>query len=218
RRARRPAPPPPPPPPPPPTTGHARRSLRLDAPGSVCDMHTYAALLRGIAPSGKNMSNDKLRGVFEGLGFEKVASVLASGNIVFRSTDTDIVELEDRIQQALNRELGIPGGTIVRSHPELRALLDSDPFPGLTHGRGTYLVATFLKDGAKAPGKLPDQPDPLTRIVGYDKPCRAFLAVIDNSDPGKTPDFMSWLDKTYGKDITTRTWLTVQRVVKKMET
>ncbi|MFD1504926.1 hypothetical protein ACFSBG_04480 [Georgenia yuyongxinii] len=118
---------------------------------------------------------------------------------------------------ALHSELGIAGGTIIRDHAELRALLDSDPFPGLTHGRGTYLTATFLKDGATGPGRLPESPDPRTRIVGYDKAARVFLAVIDNSQPGQTPDFMFWLDKTYGKDITTRTWLTVQRIVKKLE-
>ncbi|MPV35674.1 DUF1697 domain-containing protein [Georgenia subflava] len=180
-------------------------------------MHRYAALLRGIAPSGPNMTNDKLRGVFEDLGFEHVGSVLASGNIVFTSTATDVPALERRIQRALSSELGIPGGTIIREHGELRTLLDSDPFPGLTHGRGTYLTATFLKDGATAPEQLPDQPDSRTRVVGYDPAARVFLAVIDNSDPGRTPDFMSWLDRTYGKDITTRTWLTVQRIVKKLE-
>ena len=100
---------------------------------------------------------------------------------------------------------------------ELRALLNSDPFPGLTHGRGTYLTATFLRDGATTSGMLPKSPDPLTRIVGYDKAARVFLAVIDNGQPGQSPDFMAWLDKTYGKDITTRTWLTVQRIVKKLE-
>jgi uncharacterized protein (DUF1697 family) len=45
-------------------------------------MNRYAALLRGIAPSGVNMTNDKLRGVFEALGFETVGSVLASGTRV----------------------------------------------------------------------------------------------------------------------------------------
>ncbi len=164
------------------------------------------------------MTNDKLRGVFEALGFGQVASVLASGNIVFRSAEADVPALERRIQRALASELGIAGGTIVREHSELRALLDADPFPGLTHGRGTYLTVTFLKDGARAPGRLPEQPDPLTRIVGYDPAARVFLAIIDNSVLGRTPDFMAWLDKTYGKDITTRTWLTVQRIVKKLET
>lgn len=182
--------------------------------GTVTAMNSYAALLRGIAPSNPQMTNDKLRAVFTGLGFTDVASVVASGNIVFRCADTDVPALEDRIQDALNTELGIPGGTIVRSREDLQALLDSDPFPGLTHGRGTYLIATFFK-APQAPAEIPAFDDPLARVVGVDRAARAVLAVVDNS-AGKTPDFMAWLEKQYGKDITTRTWLTVQRVVKKM--
>lgn len=180
-------------------------------------MYRYAALLRGIAPSGTNMTNDKLRGVFERLGLAGVASVLSSGNIVFQSPDSDVAALELLIEDALGKDLGLSSRTIIREHAELRALLDSDPFPGVTHGRGTYLTATFLKDAASAPGSVPHHPDPLTRIVGYDKAARAVLAITDNSDPGQTPDFMSWLEKSYGKDITTRTWLTVQRLVRKLE-
>ncbi|MGW0182832.1 DUF1697 domain-containing protein [Nocardia sp. NPDC003345] len=179
-------------------------------------MTRYAALLRGIAPSNPNMSNEKLRGVFTGLGFESVSSVLSSGNIVFTAESTPAADLEDRIQEALNAELGIPGGTIIRDHAELRALLDRDPFAGYSHCRETYLVATFFKDAAHAKVRPPAEPDPLTTVVGYDRQARAFLAIIDNSSP-KTPNFMAWLERSYGKDITTRTWLTVQRVVKKME-
>lgn len=180
-------------------------------------MTGYAALLRGIAPSNPNMTNDKLRGVLEGLGFERVVSVLASGNLVFRAPEQDVPSLESRIQEALHAQLGIPGGTIVRTAAELRTLLDSDPFPGLTHGRGSYLTATFLKDGATAPARLPERDDPRVHVVGYDPAARVFLSVIDNSEPGRTPDFMVWLDRTYGKDITTRTWLTVQRIVTKLD-
>ena len=180
-------------------------------------MSRYAALLRGIAPNNPNMTNDKLRGVLEGLGLEQVSSVLASGNIVFTAPQQDVAALESRIQQALQHSLGIAGGTIIRERSELRALLDSDPFSGLTHGRGTYLTATFLKDGAGAPPELPADPDPRARVVGFDDTARVFLAVIDNSEPGRTPDFMTWLDRTYGKEITTRTWLTVQRVVRRLE-
>ena len=67
---------------------------------------------------------------------------------------------------------------------ELRGLLERDLFDGLTHGRGTCLVATLLKDGVT---------------------------------PGEVPDVMRWLDRTHGKDITTRTWLTVQRIVRELE-
>jgi hypothetical protein len=87
----------------------------------------------------------------------------------------------------------------------------------LTHGRGVYLTATFFKDAATAPNLLPQQPDRLTRVVRYDRLARAVLAITDTSDRGDAPSFMSWLEKTYGKDMTTRSWLTVQRVVKKLE-
>ena len=180
-------------------------------------MYHYVALLRGIAPSGKNMTNDKLRGVFEGLGFAKVGSVLASGNITFRTTDADVPSLEQRIERELASDLGVTSRTIIREHSELRALLDSDPFPGLTHRRGAYLTATFLKDDATVPDVLPEQPDRRTRVVRYDRVARAVLAITDTSDPVDAPSFMSWLEKTFGRDITTRSWLTVQRIINKLE-
>ncbi|MGN2636673.1 DUF1697 domain-containing protein [Nocardia takedensis] len=178
-------------------------------------MNSYAALLRGIMPSNPNMRNEKLRAVFEGLGYERVATILSSGNVVFSCAETDEAALEDAIQCALNSELGIPGGTIVRSHETLRDLLDRDPFEGLAHTRENYLTVTFFKAQTPEVGD-PVNTDDLTRIVGYDEPSRAFLSVIDNRVPG-TSDFMSWLDRSYGKDITTRTWLTVQKVVAKIE-
>jgi uncharacterized protein (DUF1697 family) len=180
-------------------------------------MPEYAALLRGIAPSGTNMTNDKLRGVFERLGFENVGSVLASGNIVFRSVDMDIPALEQRIEDRLASDLGIASRTIIRTLPELRALLDSEPFPGLSHGRDTYLTATFLKHAPAPPDALTDQPDLHTRVVRYDRTARVVLAITQVSIPGQGPSFMTWLEKSYGQDITTRSWLTVQRIVRKLE-
>lgn len=182
-------------------------------------MIRYAALLRGVAPSLPNMTNEVLRGVFVGLGLADVTSVLASGNILFRSPDPDAPGLERRIEDALARGLGLSCRTILRTHAELRALLDSDPFPGLTHGRGTYLTATFLQDPAAPP--LPatpaSGPGSLTRVVRYDPAARAVLAVTDNSVPGSTPDFMGWLERHCGKAITTRSWLTVGRLVAALE-
>ena len=159
----------------------------------------------------------ELRGVFDGLGFEDVSSVLASGNIIFGSAEADVPALEQRVEDALTTELGLSSRTIIRGSSQLRALVDSDPFPGLTHGRDTYLTATFLKHAAHASGRKPEQPDPLNRVVRYDTASRVVLAVTDNSDPGRASGFMAWLEKAYGRDITTRSWLTVQRIVRRFE-
>ena len=183
----------------------------------VGTMKRYVALLRGIAPSGANMTNDKLRGVFEGLGFTAVGSVLASGNITFLTAEADMAALETRIEEALISGLGVSSRTIIREYSELRSLVDSDPFPGLTHERRTYLTATFLKAAQVSPDVMAAEPARSTRVVRYDRAARAVLAVTDNSEPAAASGFMTWLERSCGKDITTRSWLTIQRIVKKLE-
>lgn len=162
------------------------------------------------------MTNDKLRGVFERLGFEHVQSVLSSGNIVFAGDRAQIPALEERIEMALAEDLGIASRTIIRTQMEMRALVDSDPFSGQTHGSGNYLTATFIKDAAFSAAR-PQTPAPLTEIVRYDEAARAILAVTDNSAPGATPNFMAWVEKAYGGAITTRSWPTVERILRKLE-
>ena len=162
------------------------------------------------------MTNDKLRGALEALGLEDVASVLSSGNVVFRTDLDDARVLEQRIEDALARELGLSSRTLVRSYPELRALTDSDPFPGVTHSSSTYLTATFVEDGAArevAAGHL----EPGTTVVRYDPAARAVLAITDNTQPDRARGFMRWLEESYGTGITTRSWLTVERIVRKLE-
>lgn len=181
-------------------------------------MGRYVALLRGIGPGDPNMRNDKLRGVFTSLGFEEVGSVLSSGNIVFTAPDTDdMAELEDTIQTGLQNHLGIRGGTIIRSHAELDELFTTTTvFAGLEHGKATYLTATFLKYPPTVPlDPLPQPPGSASRMLAYDPPARAMLASTDTT-VAKTPDVMGWLESVFGKDITTRTWLTVERILKKL--
>ncbi|MBB3050222.1 uncharacterized protein (DUF1697 family) [Prauserella isguenensis] len=176
----------------------------------------YCALLRGITPGNPNMRNEKLRGVFDDLGFTGVASVLSSGNIVFAAEPTDTTALESRIRGALRDELGIGGGTIVRSRSELAALVGTEPFGELQHARETYLTATFLKEPLEpVPEPLPEPGGLAVRMVGYDPDARAVLAVSDNT-ASSSPDFMAWLERRFGKDITTRTWLTVHRILKRI--
>jgi uncharacterized protein (DUF1697 family) len=164
------------------------------------------------------MKNEKLRGVFERLGFGDVRSVISSGNILFVADETgDPAAREAEIEAALHEDLGITSTTILRSRDDLQALVDCDPFPGLTHGTETYLTATFLQHREAMPAVAPELPaGSLSEIVHLDGPAAAVCAITDNSRQGTTPDLMARLEKALGPDITTRTWKTVERILAKL--
>jgi uncharacterized protein (DUF1697 family) len=179
-------------------------------------MTRYVALLRGIAPLNPNMRNDKLRGVFEKLGFANVKTVISSGNVIFESPSRSVRNLEERIENALPKELGFNSTTIIRSQKQIQQLVDENPFEGMEHSQTSSLNVTFLKKKKrKTDIKFPHKVDnrDYTLLGMYNG---AICSVIDLTS-AKTPDLMLWLEKKFGKEITTRTWKTVERIRNVME-
>jgi uncharacterized protein (DUF1697 family) len=177
-------------------------------------MTKYVALIRGIGPGDPQKTNDKLRGVLESLGLTNVQSVISSGNIIFESSETDVRKLESRIEVAWPEQLGFEATTIVRSQSQLQAILDADPFGGVPHGQSTYQLVTFLKQPKKLDFALPYQPEGKPyKIVGQIGD--TVFSVADNTAP-KTVELMSWLERQFGKEITSRTPLTIERILKRM--
>ena len=177
-------------------------------------MPTYVALLRGIMPMNPNMRNEKLRGVFEGLGFSHVTTVIASGNVVFDSPSKSPKALETKIEKALLEQLGFNSTTMVRSREELQALVDTNPFKGINDTRKSYLNVSFLKTAPNVKFKFPYvAKDKRYKVIDIDD--RTIGSIIDLSGAG-SPDVMVWLEKQFGKAITTRTWKTVHRILDKM--
>ncbi len=151
------------------------------------------ALLRGIGPTNPNMRGERLKTLFEELGFTNVHPVIASGNIVFNSRSKNSKLLENKIEEALPKKLGFRSTTIVRSKEELETLVEKNPFKKFHDEKPNYLLVTFFKD------RKPE------------------LCSVIRSTEEKTPDFMSKLERQYGKAITSRTWKTIGRIIKKME-
>ena len=177
-------------------------------------MTKYVALLRGIGPGNPNMRNDKLREFFEGLGFSNVQSVISSGNILFESDEPDASKLENMIEQALPERLGFSSTTVIRSKEQLEQFVAANPFGKLTHGPASYLLVTFFKRSTKVEFKMPYQvPDRPYKLLTASE--NELCTTTDNTEH-PTTDLMTWLEKQYGKEITSRTWLTVQRILKKM--
>ena len=108
-------------------------------------MTKYVALLRGIGPLNPNMRNEKLRGVFEKLGFANVQSVISSGNVIFESPSRSIKKLEETIESALPKQLGFTSTVIIRSKKQLQQIVNKNPFNGKEHSQKSSLNVTFLK-------------------------------------------------------------------------
>jgi uncharacterized protein (DUF1697 family) len=107
------------------------------APGTIGSVMTYAVLLRGINVGGNNrVPMAELRACLEGLGGTGVATYLQSGNAVV-TTDLD----GDALCRGVADRFGVP--VMARTHAELAAVVDANPFPAAA-AKPTTLHVAFL--------------------------------------------------------------------------
>jgi uncharacterized protein (DUF1697 family) len=101
-------------------------------------MPRYVAFLRGINLGNRRIKMDALRGHFEALPeLSSVATFIASGNVIFDCEARDGGRLERRIEDHLQKRLGYPVDTFIRSIEEVEAIPALDLFdsaPGPDHG------------------------------------------------------------------------------------
>ncbi len=87
----------------------------------------YVALLRGINVGGRNkVPMATLREAMEAAGHTDVSTYIQSGNVLFRST-TPRAELEADVERVLERRFGFPIVVVVRSHAQLRSIVERAP-------------------------------------------------------------------------------------------
>ena len=169
-------------------------------------MTRYVAFLRGVSPMNANMAS--LKKCFDSAGLTNIRTVLASGNVVFNHRSTSIEKLQKKIEDAMTANLDRSFSTIVRSVDDLKKLLDGDPYAGFKLPKTAKKVITFLREPASEVSKLPIKRDDVFILSMCD------TEVISAYVPGpKGPVFMQLLEKTFGKDITTRTVDTVKKCI-----
>jgi len=167
-------------------------------------MPRYVALLRGVSPMNAKMP--ELKRCFEAAGFTNVRTLLSSGNVVFDSRAAGEASLERRAESSMQAVLGRSFYTIVRPVDALRALLESDPYAAFKLPPKAKRVVSFLREPTQARPKLPIELDgaQVLSVIGRE--------ILSAYVPGETgPVFMTLIEKTFGKDITTRTWDTVRK-------
>ena len=167
-------------------------------------MARYVAFLRGVMPTNAKMT--ELKSCFERAGFSNVKTVLASGNVVFDARNKSDTALACDIEAAMARYLGRKFYTIVRPVSRLQELIKSDPFAAFQLPANAKRVVTFLREPHKSELSLPLATDGvrILAINGRD----AFIVYVPNV---KGAVFMIVIEKTFGTNVTTRTWDTVKK-------
>ena len=87
-----------------------------------------------------------LREVFESLGFSKVTTFIASGNVVFETTTKKPKALERKIEKALREALGYEVRTFIREEAELIKIANYYPFPQSKLDTSWHCNIIFLAD------------------------------------------------------------------------
>jgi uncharacterized protein (DUF1697 family) len=155
-----------------------------------------------------NAKMPEVKRAFESAGFGDVKTLLSSGNVVFEARAASVSKLERKIEETLLEELDRSFLTIVRSIDSLREMLASDPFRQARLAPNSKRIVTFLR---KPPAglKLPIEQDGarVLHLEGHD-----LFSVYVPSANG--PVFMKLIERAAGKEQTTRTWQTIEKVAR----
>ena len=93
-------------------------------------MTTYVALLYTIVlnPTRRIVMSD-LRSAAQSLGFRHVRTLIATGNLVFETENTAVLEVENALENAVERRFEKRIDVIVRDALGWRRLVAANPFP-----------------------------------------------------------------------------------------
>jgi uncharacterized protein (DUF1697 family) len=173
-------------------------------------MPRYVALLRGINLGGHTVKMDRLRKLFEELGFTNVETFIASGNVVFQSASKSSAGLEKKIAAHLEKKLGFPAATFVRTDRELAAVLAHD---ALAEPRPPSVYIAFL---AGEPSK-----ESHANLMGYRSKTDDFhlngreVYWLCKTHMSDSPFFRIGIEKALGMKATVRNVTTVAKLVEK---
>lgn len=175
----------------------------------------YIAFLRGINVGGhKKVPMADLKKTLADMGGENVITLLNSGNVIFDMDSDTEQNLEKRISQQLEQTFGFPIPVLIRTAEGIQYLFQTDPFKGVEVHKDIRLYVSFLREDKQLNLPMPwSSEDGSFKILSDND--RSILSILDLSISG-TPQAMEFLEKQYGKDITTRNWKTINRIMGKL--
>jgi|SRR5579871_880237 len=171
----------------------------------------YIAFLRGINVGGRFVAMEKLRRIFEDLGFSSVASYIQSGNIFFVSSEQEEDSLQRKIEESLQQVLGYSVAVCIRRLEELEKMMEDNPFKSISVMPDMRFAVMFLSKPTTTVLPVPFlTPDGGYEVIGKTK---KELFVIWHLQKGRPSSSYGYLEKKLTVSTTTRFWHTTQKIL-----
>lgn len=173
-------------------------------------MTTCIVFLRGINVGGRNaLPMDDLVAIFERLGLGGAKTYIQSGNVAVRCTRQQMVNLGQRISEAVREKHGFQPWVLVMRIQDLEHAVAANPFRNAT-GEPNALHLWFLN-------KAPDDPD-LASLESVKAASEDFclerkvfyLHAPEGIARSRIPER---IEKCLGAEATSRNWRTVTKVL-----
>jgi uncharacterized protein (DUF1697 family) len=132
-------------------------------------MNRHIAFLRGINLGRRRVKMDELRRAFEAFGLSDVATWIASGNVIFPHSGSDLSALEAGLEAHLAKSFGYDVATFVRPVAELERITQLDLVePARAEGFNLHVIFLRNKPGAGTTRALAvlDGPDDQFHVPG----------------------------------------------------
>ena len=171
----------------------------------------HIALLRAVNLPGHNkIGMADLKALVIGLGFTDAQTLLQSGNNVFSGGTRTTTSLEQTLERAAAKQLGLETDFIVRTAKEWQAIIDANPFPREAKDDPSHLLAVILKDEVSAANVTALQKAIVGREVVRAKGRCLYVVFPDGIGRSKLTTAMT--EKKLGTRGTARNWNTVLKL------
>jgi len=171
----------------------------------------HIALLRAVNLAGYNkVGMADLRELLVGLGFTDAQTLLQSGNVIFSGGNKSTGALEQTLERAAAKQLGIETDFFVRTAKEWQQIIDVNPFPREAREDPSHLLAVIVKHDLAAANVTALQKTIVGREVVRAKGRCAYIVYPDGIGRSKVTAAM--IEKKLGTRGTGRNWNTVLKL------
>jgi len=173
-------------------------------------MTQYVAFLRAINVGGRMVKMEDLKKILALPGIKNIGTYIQSGNVVFHSPETDRDTLAKKIEAKLHKSLGFEVKTLLRTIPEMEAIVKKNPFQ--KHAEDMALHVSFLSE--RADDKLIEQLLALqTEFEQFRFMDTEAYILVRKGAYGETKFSNTFLEKKLKLYATTRNWATVNKML-----